>query len=139
MAEQLTKESITKIVEEQNIEFIRVMFTDVFGVIKNVEIPNSQLQKLLNNDLLFDGSSIDGFVRIEESDMYLYPDLETFKVLPASLAGQDAGVAMVIANIYTSSRVPFEGDPRYRLISQLEKMKEQGFDEFNLGTEPEFF
>ncbi|MDR2660604.1 MAG: type I glutamate--ammonia ligase [Lactobacillaceae bacterium] len=139
MVEQ-TKESIIKDVKENNIEFIRVTFTDVFGVIKNVEVTNSQLEKLLNNNLLFDGSSIDGFVRIEESDMYLYPDLNTYKVLPESMTGKQQGrVAMIIADIYTADRKPFEGDPRYRLRLSLEKMKENGFDSFNIGTEPEFF
>ena len=73
-----TKEDIFRIVEEEDVEFIRLQFTDIFGTLKNVAITSSQLEKALNNKCMFDGSSIEGFVRIEESDMYLYPDLETF-------------------------------------------------------------
>ena len=73
-----TKEDIFRIVEEEDVEFIRLQFTDIFGTLKNVAITSSQLEKALNNKCMFDGSSIEGFVRIEESDMYLYPDLDTF-------------------------------------------------------------
>ena len=77
-----TKEDIYRLVEEKEVKFIRLQFTDILGTIKNVEIPVSQLDKALNNKMMFDGSSIEGFVRIEESDMYLYPDLDTFMVFP---------------------------------------------------------
>lgn len=77
-----TKEDIFKIVEEEDVEFIRLQFTDIFGTLKNVAITSSQLEKALNNKCMFDGSSIEGFVRIEESDMYLYPDLDTFTIFP---------------------------------------------------------
>ncbi|HWI46624.1 MAG TPA: glutamine synthetase, partial [Rummeliibacillus sp.] len=77
-----TKDDIRKLVEEKEVKFIRLQFTDILGTIKNVEIPVSQLEKALDNKMMFDGSSIEGFVRIEESDMYLYPDLDTFIVFP---------------------------------------------------------
>lgn len=136
---EYTKESIKEIVSNEKIGFIRIMFSDIFGFVKNVEITNAQLDKLLENNLMFDGSSIDGFVRIEESDMYLYPDLSTFKVLPDALTDDAGKTAMVIADIYTSDRKPFDGDPRYRLANEISEMKKAGFDSFNIGTEPEFF
>ena len=77
-----TKEDIIKSAQENNVEFIRLQFTDMFGIMKNVAITLSQLEKALDNDCMFDGSSIEGFVRIEESDMYLYPDLDTFAIFP---------------------------------------------------------
>ncbi|MFR6559266.1 MAG: glutamine synthetase beta-grasp domain-containing protein, partial [Weissella confusa] len=77
-----TKDDIRTMIAEENVEFLRLQFSDVFGTIKNVEVPVSQLEKVLDNNLMFDGSSIEGFVRIEESDMYLYPDLSTFMIFP---------------------------------------------------------
>ena len=77
-----TKEDIFRIVEEEDVEFIRLQFTDIFGMIKNVAVTVSQLERALNNQCMFDGSSIEGFVRIEESDMYLYPDLDNFETFP---------------------------------------------------------
>ncbi len=77
-----TRDDILHIVKEENVKYIRLQFTDILGTIKNVEIPISQLEKALNNKIMFDGSSIEGFVRIEESDMYLYPDLDTFVIFP---------------------------------------------------------
>ncbi len=77
-----TKEDIFRMVEEEDVEFIRLQFTDIFGTLKNVAITSSQLEKALDNKCMFDGSSIEGFVRIEESDMYLYPDLDTFTIFP---------------------------------------------------------
>ncbi len=77
-----TRDDIVKLVNEENVKYIRLQFTDILGTIKNVEIPVSQLEKALDNKVMFDGSSIEGFVRIEESDMYLYPDLDTFVIFP---------------------------------------------------------
>ena len=77
-----TKEDIKKLVQEQKVNYIRLQFTDILGTIKNVEIPVSQLDKALDNKMMFDGSSIEGFVRIEESDMYLFPDLDTLGCIP---------------------------------------------------------
>ncbi|MEE6724977.1 type I glutamate--ammonia ligase [Pediococcus acidilactici] len=132
-----TPADIRQMAKDNNVQFLRLMFTDLFGVIKNVEVPISQLDKLLENKLMFDGSSIDGFVRIEESDMYLYPDLSTWMVFP--WGSEHGKVARVICEVYTSDRKPFAGDPRNNLIRVLQEMKDEGFTDFNIGPEPEFF
>lgn len=132
-----TKDDIRQIVKDENVRFIRLMFTDLFGTIKNVEIPISQLDKLLENKMMFDGSSIEGFVRIEESDMYLYPDLSTWMIFPW---GSERGkIARVICEVYKTDGTPFEGDPRNNLIRVLKDMRDAGFTDFNIGPEPEFF
>ena len=102
-----TKEDIFRIVEEEDVEFIRLQFTDIFGTLKNVAITSSQLEKALNNKCMFDGSSIEGFVRIEESDMYLYPDLDTFTIFP--WRPQQGKVARIICDIYCADKTPFTG------------------------------
>ncbi|MFD2628473.1 type I glutamate--ammonia ligase [Oceanobacillus kapialis] len=137
MGARFSKEEIMKQIKEENVRFIRLQFTDMLGTIKNVEIPLSQLDKALDNKMMFDGSSIEGFVRIEESDMYLYPDLDTFVVFPWT--SEKGKVARFICDIYKPDGTPFEGDPRYNLKRNLKKMEELGFDAFNIGTEPEFF
>ena len=132
-----TAEEIKHIAEEENVRFLRLMFTDIMGTIKNVEVPVSQLDKVLDNKMMFDGSSIEGFVRIEESDMYLYPDLSTWMIFPWE---SDHGkVARLICDIYNPDGTPFAGDPRGNLKRALADMKELGFTSFNLGPEPEFF
>ncbi|UQD51790.1 type I glutamate--ammonia ligase [Bacillus methanolicus] len=132
-----TKEDIFRMANEENVKFIRLQFTDILGTIKNVEIPISQLEKALDNKMMFDGSSIEGFVRIEESDMYLYPDLDTWVIFPWT-AGKGK-VARLICDIYNPDGTPFEGDPRANLKRILKEMEELGFTNFNLGPEPEFF
>ena len=132
-----TKEQIVERVKEQNVRFIRLQFTDLFGTIKNVEIPVSQLDKALSNKMMFDGSSIEGFVRIEESDMYLYPDIDTFVIFPWT--AEKGKVARLICDIYYPDGTPFDGDPRSNLKRVLNEMKELGFTDFNVGPEPEFF
>ncbi|WP_010093274.1 type I glutamate--ammonia ligase [Ornithinibacillus scapharcae] len=132
-----SREEIVQKIKDENVRFIRLQFTDMLGTIKNVEIPLSQLDKALDNKMMFDGSSIEGFVRIEESDMYLYPDLDTFVVFPWT--SEKGKVARFICDIYNPDGTPFEGCPRYNLKRNLEKMTELGFDAFNIGTEPEFF
>ncbi|MGD6816066.1 type I glutamate--ammonia ligase [Metabacillus sp. 84] len=132
-----TKEDIVKLVEENNVKYIRLQFTDILGTIKNVEIPVSQLEKALENKMMFDGSSIEGFVRIEESDMNLYPDLDTFVIFPWT--SEKGKVARFICDIYNPDGTPFEGDPRANLKRVLGEMEELGFTDFNLGPEPEFF
>lgn len=132
-----TREDIKRMAEEQNVRYIRLQFTDLLGIIKNVEIPIDQLDKALNNQMMFDGSSIEGFVRIEESDMYLYPDLDTWVVFPWT--AEKGKVARLICDIYNTDGTPFEGDPRGNLKRQLKRMEELGFTAFNLGPEPEFF
>ncbi|MFS0751753.1 type I glutamate--ammonia ligase [Oceanobacillus sp. 1P07AA] len=137
MGKSFTKDEIIKQIKEENVKFIRLQFTDMLGTIKNVEIPYSQLDKALDNKMTFDGSSIEGFVRIEESDMLLYPDLDTFVVFPWT--SEKGKVARFICDIYNPDGTPFEGCPRYNLKRNLKKMEELGFDAFNIGTEPEFF
>ena len=137
MSDRFTREAIIQQIKEENVRFIRLQFTDMLGNIKNVEIPLSQLNKALDNEMMFDGSSIEGFVRIEESDMKLYPDLDTFVVFPWT--SEKGKVARFICDIYNPDGTPFEGCPRYNLKRNLKKMEELGFDTFNIGTEPEFF
>ena len=131
-----TKQDIMQMIEEEDIEFIRLQFTDMFGSLKNVAITSSQLGKALDNKCMFDGSSIEGFVRIEESDMYLYPDLDTFEVFP--WRPQQGKVARLICDVYKADGTPFEGDPRYVLRRVLEEAKEMGYS-FDVGPECEFF
>ncbi len=131
-----TKQDIIRLVEEEDVEFIRLQFTDMFGTFKNVAITKSQLGKALDNQCMFDGSSIEGFVRIEESDMYLYPDLDTFAIFP--WRPQQGKVARIICDIYCPDGQPFEGDPRYILKKTLAEAKAMGY-QFDVGPECEFF
>lgn len=132
-----TKEDILKMVEEQDVKFIRLQFTDIFGILKNVAIPVSQLGKALDNKCMFDGSSIEGFVRIEESDMYLRPDINTFVIFP--WRPQAGKVARFICDVYNPDGAPFEGDPRYVLKKVLKSAEDMGYETFNVGPECEFF
>ena len=134
----MTKTEIKRIIEEKNISYIRLQFTDMLGDIKAVEIPTSKLDDALNNKVMFDGSSIEGFVRIKEADMYLHPDIDTFLVLPFedSMYG---GVARFICDVYTPDGKPFGGDPRYVLKRQVKKMNDMGFETMYVGFEPEFY
>ncbi|WP_035445343.1 type I glutamate--ammonia ligase [Atopococcus tabaci] len=135
-----TKETIREQVEKENVRFLRLMFTDILGTIKNVEVPISQLDKVLDNKMMFDGSSIEGFVRIEESDMYLHPDLSTWLIFPWEVESFNGGkIARLICDVYNPDGTPFAGDPRNNLKRIVKEMKEMGFTEFNLGPEPEFF
>lgn len=131
-----SKEDIIRFVEENDVEFIRLQFTDIFGILKNVAIPKSQLNKALNNEMMFDGSSIDGFARIEESDMYLRPDLDSFVIFP--WRPQTGKVARLICDIYKTDGTPFEGDPRYILKRAVDEAAKMGYT-FNVGPECEFF
>ena len=131
-----TKNEISKIVYDEDVKFIRLQFTDIFGAMKNVSITPSQLEKALDNKIRFDGSSIDGFVRIEESDMALYPDLDSFVIHPW---GQERGkVARLICDVYRIDGNPFEGDPRHVLRKALDHASDLGY-EFNVGPECEFY
>lgn len=132
-----TKDEVRQMVKDEDIRFLRVMFTDLLGTIKSVDLPVSQLDKLMDNKIMFDGSSIDGFVRIEESDMYLYPDMSTWLVFPW---GADHGkVARVICSVHMTDGTPFSGDPRNNLKRVVKEMQKMGFKSFNIGPEPEFF
>lgn len=132
-----TRDDIVRMAEEENVRFLRLMFTDILGTIKNVEVPISQLKKVLDNKMMFDGSSIEGFVRIEESDMYLHPDLDTWLVFPWEI--KQGKIARLICDVYQPNGQPFAGDPRSNLKRILKEMRDLGFTEFNLGPEPEFF
>lgn len=131
-----TKEDIIRLVEEEDVEFIRLQFTDIFGNLKNVAITASQLERALNNQCMFDGSSIEGFVRIEESDMYLHPDYNTLEIFP--WRPQQGKVARLICDVYRPDGTPFEGDPRHVLQRAIAKAAEQGYT-FKVGPECEFF
>lgn len=131
-----TKKDIIRMVEEEDIEFIRLQFTDIFGMLKNVAITSGQLQKALDNRCMFDGSAIEGFVRIEESDMYLHPDLDTFEVFP--WRPQNGKVARLVCDVYRPDGTPFEGDPRYVLKRVLKEAEDMGYL-FQAGPECEFF
>ncbi|KKK33467.1 glutamine synthetase [Salinicoccus sediminis] len=134
---KFTREDIKRIAEEENVRYLRLQFSDILGTIKNVEVPISQIDKALDGEMMFDGSSIEGFVRIEESDMYLVPDLSTWTIFPWS-AG-NAKVARLICDIYDTDGKPFDGDPRSNLKRVLKEMEDMGYSAFNLGPEPEFF
>ena len=131
-----SKEDIIRLVKEQDIEFIRMQFTDIFGQLKNVAITKSQIEKAVNNQIMIDGSSIEGFVRIQESDQYLYPDLSSFQVLP--WRPQYGKVARFICDVYNPDGTPFVGDPRGVLQRVLKKAADMGYS-FNVGPECEFF
>lgn len=131
-----TKEEIIRLVEEEDVEFIRLQFTDMFGNLKNIAITSSQLARALDNKCMFDGSAIDGFVRIEESDMYLYPDLDTFEIFP--WRPQQGKVARMICDVYRPGGEPFEGDPRYVLKRAIQVANDMGYS-FEVGPECEFF
>lgn len=131
-----TREDILKLAEEEDVEFIRLQFTDILGNLKNVAITSSQLQKALDNQCMFDGSSIEGFVRIEESDMYLYPDYSTLEIFP--WRPQQGKVARLICDVYRANGQPFEGDPRYVLKRAIQEAQKMGYT-FNVGPECEFF
>ncbi len=132
-----TKEDIIKRVKDENVNFIRMQFTDIFGQLKNVAITASQIEKAVNNQIAIDGSSIEGFVRINESDQYLRPDLDSFVVFPWR---QEHGrVARLICDVYNPDGTPFIGDPRGVLKRVLDRAKSMGYDAFNVGPEAEFF
>ena len=110
---QYTREDIIRLVEEEDVGFIRLQFTDIFGTFKNIAITPAQLEKALDNQCMFDGSAIEGFARIEDADMYLCPDLCTFEIFP--WRPQQGKVARLICDVYKADGTPFESDPRYVL------------------------
>ncbi len=131
-----TKEDIIRIVNEEDVEFIRLQFSDIFGQLKNVAVTRSQLDKVLHNEVMIDGSSIEGFTRIHESDQYLRPDLDTFAILPWMPA--ERKTARLICDVYNPDGTPFIGDPRYILKRTLKRAEALGYS-FNVGPELEFF
>lgn len=136
MRKNYTKEDIMQLVEDEDVEFIRLQFTDIFGNLKNVAITSSQLEKALDNECMFDGSSIEGFARIEESDMYLYPDFSTLEIFP--WRPQQGKVARLICDVYRPNGEPFEGDPRHILKRAIKEAADMGYV-FEVGPECEFF
>ncbi|MGM0369245.1 MAG: type I glutamate--ammonia ligase [Bacillota bacterium] len=133
----LTKKDVLQKAEELDVKFIRLQFTDILGVIKNVAITIDQLEDALDGEIMFDGSSIDGFTRIQESDMKLKPDYDTFTVFPWRPDGGGT-VARMICDVYMPDDTPFEGGPRNVLKRALEEAQEMGYTMY-LGPEPEFF
>src|SRR6478736_9712693 len=132
-----TKAHILELTERERVKFLRLQFTDILGTIKNVEIPDRQFEEALDGKIMFDGSSIEGFVRIEESDMYLRPDLATFCVFPwAGPSGER--VARMICDIYTPEGTPFVGCPRMTLKKVIDLAAAKGF-QMKAGPEAEFF
>ncbi|MFU0801043.1 MAG: type I glutamate--ammonia ligase [Xylanivirga thermophila] len=136
LMQKYTKEDILRICNRENIEFIRLQFTDIFGTMKNVAITSKQLEKALNNEIMFDGSSIEGFVRIEESDMYLRPDTNSFVIFP--WRGGEGKTARLICDVYTADNKPFEGCPRNILKQVLNRAHDMGYTMY-AGPEAEFF
>lgn len=131
------KNDILKLVEESGVKFIHLQFTDILGMLKNVAITSEQLKKALDNKCMFDGSSIEGFGRIEESDMYLSPDPDSYAIFPWK--PQTGKIARLICNVLNPDGTPFEGDPRHVLQRVLKKAAELGYEKFNVGPECEFF
>lgn len=134
----MNSDDVIRIVQEANVKFIRLEFTDILGVLKNISITVEQLEKALNGELMFDGSSIEGFVRIEESDMYLKPDINSFLVLPWVSPTSSARTARLICDIFDPEGNPFHGCPRFALSKVLQEAKEMGYT-MQVGPEPEFF
>ena len=131
-----TRKDILRLVEEEDVGFIRLQFTDIYGTLKNVAITTGQLERALNNECIFDGSSIEGFSRIEESDMYLRPDLNTFTIFP--WRPQQGKVARFICDIYRPDGTAYESDPRQVLENVIRETEEMGY-QFVVGPEFEFF
>lgn len=134
-----TKEEILQTIEEKKVKFIRLQFTDILGIVKNVAIPADQMKKAFEEGIWFDGSSIEGFVRIQESDMRLEPDPDTFAILPWKNQDENGiATARIICDVINSDNKKFEGDPRYALKKVLKKAEEMNFEP-KAGPEPEFF
>ena len=134
----MKREDIKTIIKENNVSYLRMQFTDMLGSIKAVEIPASRIDDALDNKIMFDGSSIEGFVRIKEADMYLHPDLDTFLLLPFEDSSRGS-VARFICDVYMPDGTPFQGDPRFILKKEVAKMNAMRIDALYVGFEPEFY
>ena len=135
----LTKDEIKSIIKQENVRFIRLQFVDINGTVKNLAVPSEQIDKVLNNDYMLDGSSIKGFRSIETSDMCFYPDLSTFSLLPwRSNKEEGTTVARIICDIYNTDGTPFEGCPRANLKRVIKEASDLGYV-LNVGPEAEFF
>lgn len=131
-----TREDIWQMIEDEDVEFIRLQFTDLFGMLKNVAVTTSQLDRVLDNKIMFDGASIEGFADVEQSDLCLHPDLDTFCIFP--WRPQHGKVARFICDVYYTDGTPFEGDPRYILKKEIQKAADMGY-QLDVGPECEFF
>jgi glutamine synthetase len=132
-----SQEQLLSTIQEKNVETIRLQFTDIQGIVKNVAIPATQMGKALKSGISFDGSSIEGFARIQESDMVLKPDLSTFTLLPWRLK-DGSNEARIICDVFLPNGRPFDGAPRSVLRRQLERAREMGYS-MKVGPELEFF
>jgi glutamine synthetase len=137
MESTMTKDEILRLVDEERVHFIRLQFTDLMGIIKNVEVPSSQFDKALDGQIMFDGSSIEGFTRIEESDMLLVPDLATFRVNPWTNP-DGSKVARMICDVHLPDGSAFPGCPRLALKRVVERARAKGY-QMVAGPEAEFF
>lgn len=144
MVESIDKSDIDEVVsslKERDVRFIRLQFTDILGIPKDVEITPAELPKALKEGVAFDGSSIEGFARIFESDMYLHPDVDTLTIYPwgsETSEGEKYSNARIICDVHKPDGDPFEGDPRYTLKKIQREAGSKGLEMF-AGTEPEFF
>lgn len=131
-----TKQDVLNLVEEEDVEFIRLQFTDIFGTMKNIAVTRNQLKSVMDHGCMFDGAAIDGFVKLEESDLYLKPNLDTLEIFP--WRPQQGKVARLICDVYKPDGTPFEGDSRYILKKVIKEAEDMGYT-FNVGPECEFF
>ncbi|MBU2524328.1 type I glutamate--ammonia ligase [Patescibacteria group bacterium] len=132
------RETILDLVKREKIDFISLQFVDLFGTTKSVSIPVDKLGGAIDDNVWFDGSSISGFARIFESDMFLKLDLPTFAIEPWSTKNGGYRTARIICDVYRADGQPYEGCPRHILKKQIKKLKERGFDNYHIGPEPEF-
>lgn len=138
LPEKPTKKMILELAKQEKVEFVNIQFTDLYGVVKALTIPVDKLESVIDGNIWFDGSSISGFTRICESDMFLKPDLKTFAVLPWTKKENNGSIARIIGDVYMPDDTPFEGDPRYILKKVLREAKKMDYELF-LGPELEFF
>ena len=131
-----TKEDVINLAKANDVKFIRLQFCDIHGAVKNMSVPVGQIEKILDNGMMLDGSSIRGFRTIETSDMYFFPDISTFQILP--WRPQEDAVARIICDIHNADGTPFEGCPRNNLKRVLKKAADMGYT-MNVGPECEFF
>ncbi|RME26405.1 MAG: glutamine synthetase, partial [Candidatus Zixiibacteriota bacterium] len=131
-----TKEDVLRLIDESEVGYVRLCFTDVLGRIKGMSIARSEIEQVVEEGQGFDGSSIEGFSRIDESDLMAIPDPKTFRIIPWEIAGQK--VAMMFCDIQNPDGTPYEGDPRWVLQKQLKRLEKKGWT-FYVGPEIEYF
>lgn len=133
---QFTEEDIKGFIKDYNIKFIKLQFVDINGQVKNMSIPSEHISKILANEIMLDGSSIKGFRSIETSDMYFYPDKNSFQILPWR-GKEGVNAARLICDIHNADGTPFEGCPRCNLKRLMAEAEKMGFS-MNIGPEPNF-